>query len=152
MTNAELIQKMESVLEEECRQYEQMLEISREQIRLLEEDETDVDRLAHLMEKKVLLVEKIKHLEAENVSIKETWAKMHSNFPQKEKQNIAALKQRYLDTVENLAQQEGQIALGIQGQENLISQRLQSIRRGKEVNQAYFKQEGGPPKFFDKKK
>ncbi|MEW6237677.1 MAG: flagellar export chaperone FlgN [Candidatus Omnitrophota bacterium] len=152
MPDSNLLQQIESALEEEYNQYSSILDLSEEQTRLLAEKDPDVDRIADLMAKKIAVLDEIKNLESRHRPLKDSWDKLYENYSENEKKRIAEWKDNSLRLIERLKDIEDRIAEDVKKIENGINRRLRDIHKGKEVQRAYFKYEAGPPRFVDRKK
>lgn len=151
MPDNELLQQMEAALEEEYNQYNRILDLSEEQIQLIDEIEPDVDRISDIMTRKITVLDEIKILESQHHPLKESWEKLRGNYSENEKKNIAEWKDRCLGLIERLKDIEDRIAVNIKRIEKEINQRLRNIQKGREVRRAYFSSETRPPRFVDRK-
>ncbi len=150
MNERRLLEQMELGLKEEYSIYLKILELSNEQIEELDRANPDADRIADLMDRKMILFGEIRELETRHAPIKQQWEKGYTAYTEEERAPIAELRDTMMATIERLDGIEERIGIGIKKCEAEVNRQLASIRRGRNANNAYFNIDQGPPRFIDR--
>ncbi len=152
MDDISLVKLMESALREEYEQYEKLSILSREQSDLFDSNSPDAERIAELMNQKIEVMETLQNLQKRNEPLKERWTISYETFTEEERKPIAELREQNLRIIEDLKNQEEQIAKKLLQSSQEVNEQLQSLSKGRQATRAYLKMDSMPPRFIDKKK
>ncbi len=150
MSIPSLPQLMESALREECRGYEQLLELSEEQIAILRQDQPDIDRAAALMHQKIKLAGDLHALEKRNAPVKERWARDFATCSGEERQAVAGLRDQTVALIERLQALETETIAHLRKCKTEVGRQLRALQQARQAANAYFAPERRPPRFIDK--
>lgn len=150
MTNNNTASQLVEALKKECNLYRQMLVLSNEQVKLIEDDEPDIDRIAVLMDEKMHITSEIEALDAEHRVIKQNWEQSYESFADEDRQEVKDERDRITEVLETLQQLELQVTAFLKTAEKEVSIKLQNIYKSRSINRAYFHAEKHPPKYINR--
>lgn len=150
MVNQNTATQLVEALQKECNLYQQMLVLSNEQAKQMEEQQPDIDRIAVLMDEKVQLSSEIEAVEDEHRAIKVEWEQSYQSYPDEERLAVKTVRDQITDTLETLQQLEQQTTAFLESAGKDVSAQLQNIYQSRSINRAYFHAEKHPPKYYNR--
>ncbi|MBN2327593.1 MAG: hypothetical protein JXR73_10605 [Candidatus Omnitrophica bacterium] len=152
MSDTSLLLQINDALSRELALFEQIDELSQNQMALLREENPDADAIARQMTRKAELMDQLQAVKDQNLAVKEAWEREYRQYTDEERREIKQIRNQSIQIVEQIYEREQEIAQAIKTGLAEIHQKIDNLYNARFANKAYFTHETPSPRYFDKKK